>query len=340
MTISQYFPIYDQLDKADQERLDYAAVKRRVPKGTLLHGGDGVCTGLLVIASGQLRAHMISEEGREITLYRLFERDICLFSASCIMSSLQFDVFISAEKDTELWIIPPDFYKGLMERSAVVANYTSQIMASRFTDVMWLMDQVMWKSFDKRLAGFLLEESVLEGSVGIALLTTFPKYDELVYDLIQKENMVLLVNKACALAERIRPGTPIDIREAADEVFICSRQGHSARTILDALCAARNMKPEIGLETISIEVGKYVVATSPVVMACPDAYADTENSLLSPYYTSPSWEWKIPGIFLPATGRTCISQNICGIFWSCSTRSGTSPPAVTARRREQRPSPS
>lgn len=63
MTISQYFPIYDQLDKADQERLDYAAVKRRVPKGTLLHGGDGVCTGLLVIASGQLRAHMISEEG-------------------------------------------------------------------------------------------------------------------------------------------------------------------------------------------------------------------------------------------------------------------------------------
>lgn len=54
MTISQYFPIYDQLDKADQERLDYAAVKRSVPKGTLLHGGDGVCTGLLVIASGQL----------------------------------------------------------------------------------------------------------------------------------------------------------------------------------------------------------------------------------------------------------------------------------------------
>ena len=132
-----------------------------------------------------------------------------------------------------------------------------------------------------------MEESVLEGSVGIALLTTYPKYDELVYDLIQKENMVLLVNKSCALAERIRPGTPIDIREAADEVFICSRQGHSARTILDALCTARNMKPEIGLETISIEVGKYVVATSPVVMACPDAYADTENSLQSPYYTYP-----------------------------------------------------
>ncbi|MFR8165683.1 MAG: LysR family transcriptional regulator [Enterocloster sp.] len=183
-----------------------------------------------------------------------------------------------------------------------------------------------------------MEESVLEGSVGIALLTTFPKYDELVYDLIQKENMVLLVNKACALAERIRPGTPIDIREAADEVFICSRQGHSARTILDALCAARNMKPEIGLETISIEVGKYVVATSPVVR--PARRLRRYGEFTSPHIPTPSWEWRIPGIFLPATGRTCISQNICGIFWSCSTRSGTSPPAVTARRREQRPSPS
>ena len=158
MTISQYFPIYDQLDKADQERLDYAAVKRRVPKGTLLHGGDGVCTGLLVIASGQLRAHMISEEGREITLYRLLK----------LVKAFQpgiFDVSRGAEQTVNDFLAAhgaPDFYKGLMERSAVVANYTSQIMASRFTDVMWLMDQVMWKSFDKRLAGFLLEESVLE----------------------------------------------------------------------------------------------------------------------------------------------------------------------------------
>ena len=114
-------------------------------------------------------------------------------------------------------------------------------------------------------------------------------HDELVDDLIQKENMVLLVNKILRPGSGTDPpGTPIDIREAADEVFkSTSRQGHSARTILDALCTARNMKPEIGLETISIEVGKYVVATSPVVMACPDAYADTENSLQSPYYTYP-----------------------------------------------------
>ena len=120
--------------------------------------------GLLVIKSGQLRAYITSDEGREITIYRLFEHDICLFSASCMMNSIQFDITISVEKDAKFWVIPVGTYKKMMEQSAVIANYTNQIMASRFTDVMWLIEQVMWKSFDRRLAHFLIEESVLEDS--------------------------------------------------------------------------------------------------------------------------------------------------------------------------------
>lgn len=107
---------------------------------------------------------MISDEGREITLYRLFDLDICLFSASCMMHSIQFEITIEAEKDTELWIIPADIYKNIMDSSAPLANFTNEIMAARFSEVMWLMEQIMWKSFDKRLATFLLEESALEES--------------------------------------------------------------------------------------------------------------------------------------------------------------------------------
>lgn len=117
-----------------------------------------------MVKSGQLRAYILSDEGREITLYRLFDMDMCLFSASCMIRSLQFEISIEAEKDTELWIIPSEIYKQLMDESAPVANYTNELMASRFSDVMWLMEQVMWKSLDKRLAAFLLEESAIEGS--------------------------------------------------------------------------------------------------------------------------------------------------------------------------------
>ena len=163
MKIAQYFPMWEQLTAREQETLSNAASYQTVNKGTVLHNGAADCTGLMLVCSGQLRAYILSEEGREITLYRLFEMDICLFSASCIMHSVQFDVTIEAEKDSSFWLIPTDVYQQMMKTSAPLANYTNEIMASRFSDGRWLMEQVMWKSFDQRLAAFLLEEAALEG---------------------------------------------------------------------------------------------------------------------------------------------------------------------------------
>ena len=169
MEFSEVFPVWDQLTQAQQATLERAAVYTHAPKGTVLHNGSADCLGLLLVCSGQLRGYILSQEGREITLYRLFERDMCLFSASCMLQSIQFDIQIQVEKDAAFWVIPPDVYKALMEQSAAVANYTNEVMSTRFSEVMWLMEQVMWKSFDKRLADFLLQESVLEGTTHLEL---------------------------------------------------------------------------------------------------------------------------------------------------------------------------
>ena len=100
MDFANYFPIWDKLTTQQQERLTSASEFRKVKKGTVLHNGSLDCLGLLLIRSGQLRAYILSEEGREITIYRLFEMDICLFSASCVMPNMQFDIIIEAEKDS------------------------------------------------------------------------------------------------------------------------------------------------------------------------------------------------------------------------------------------------
>ena len=163
MNFQSYFPIWSKLTVPQQTRILTGLTERSVQKGALLHNGSADCTGLLLIRSGQLRAYILSDEGREITVYRLFDRDLCLFSASCMLRSAQFDITIEAEKDTELWIIPTELYQQLMEESAPVANYTNEIMAARFSEVMWLMEQILWKSLDKRVAAFLLEESAIEG---------------------------------------------------------------------------------------------------------------------------------------------------------------------------------
>ena len=169
MELQDFFPVWAQLDERQREELSASAVMRNVKKGSALHSGSSECTGLLLVRQGQLRAYILSDEGREVTLYRLFDRDICLFSAACIMRSIQFEIMIEAEKDTSLWVIPSEVYQGIMAESAPLSNFTNEIMASRFSEVMWLMEQIMWKSFDKRLAAFLLEESALEGSAVLTL---------------------------------------------------------------------------------------------------------------------------------------------------------------------------
>lgn len=165
MELKEYFPIWDDLTAKQQKTLSDHITYRTAKKGTSVHNSTTDCTGLLLIKKGQLRAYILSDEGKEITLYRLLDRDICLFSASCIMQSIQFDIMIDAEKDTDFLLIPADLYKKVMNESAPLANYTNEIMAARFSDVMWLIEQIMWKSFDQRLAQFLLEESSLNESL-------------------------------------------------------------------------------------------------------------------------------------------------------------------------------
>ena len=169
MEFQDCFPIWARLSEAQRGPILASLVYRQVKKGAVIHNGDADCTGLLLVKSGQLRAYILSEEGREVTVYRLFDRDICLFSASCMLRSAQFDITIEAEKDTGLWVIPAEVYRGLMEESAPAANYTNEVMAARFSEVMWLVEQVLWKSMDKRVAAFLLEEGAIEGTARLSI---------------------------------------------------------------------------------------------------------------------------------------------------------------------------
>lgn len=212
MEFQDCFPVWNKLTPSQQDLILGARTERSVAKGTVLHSGGADCAGLLLVKSGQLRAYILSDEGREITVYRLFDRDLCLFSASCMLRSVQFDITIEAEKDTRLWVIPADAYKQVMEQSAPAANYTNEIMAGRFSEVMWLIEQIMWKSLDKRVAAFLLEEVSIEGEDRLRLthetianhLGTHREVITRMLRYFQNEGMVRLARGAVELLDKER----------------------------------------------------------------------------------------------------------------------------------------
>lgn len=209
MSFQEYFPIWNKLDLTHQNRILETLMAKTVRKGTVIHNGSMDCIGLLLIKSGQLRAFILSDEGREITIYRLFDRDMCLFSASCIMRSVQFDITVEAEKDTELWVIPSEVYQTIMAESAPLANYTNELMATRFSDVMWLIEQIMWTKMDKRVAAFLLEEAAIEGTQKLkitheAIANHLGSHREVITRMLQyfqNEGMVRLSRGAIEIAD-------------------------------------------------------------------------------------------------------------------------------------------
>jgi len=210
MELAELLPVWKQLTSAQQETLERVVVNKKIPRGTMVHNGDNDCMGMILVQSGQLRAYSLSEEGREVTLYRLFDRDVCLFSASCVMRSIQFAVFIAAEKDSQVLVIPPWIYKEIVEESAPFANFANEIMATRFSDVMWRMEQIMWKSMDKRLAAFLLEEANLEGTDTLSIthetianhLGTAREVVTRMLRYFQSEEMVKLTRGTIELTDR------------------------------------------------------------------------------------------------------------------------------------------
>ena len=161
---ASYFAVWDQLTPSQQEHLLQTTTFQQVKKGTILHGGQEDCLGLILVCRGQLRAYLLSEEGREVTICRFFDRDVCLFTAACVLPNMMFDIFIEAEKDTELWVVPACLFQNLSQESLPIANYSRDLITHHFSQLMWLMEQIMWKSFDKRLAKFLVEESAVENT--------------------------------------------------------------------------------------------------------------------------------------------------------------------------------
>lgn len=161
-------PFWNDLDKTDREYICKNTSTVTFSKGTNAHD-NSECSGVFFVRSGCLRVYIMSEDGKDITLYRLYEGDMCMLSASCVLQSITFDVFITAEEDSECIIISGTAFASITDKNPNVKIFSLELAVSRFSDVMWVMQQILFMSVDKRLAIFLIDESNRKNSDTIEL---------------------------------------------------------------------------------------------------------------------------------------------------------------------------
>lgn len=156
--LSEKLPFWNRLTAEEQALLLRHARPVQYEKGALVHHGERDCLGVLLVQSGILRVSMLSEEGREILLFRVTDDEICILSASCVLSQITFDVVIEAEEAVRGIVIPAGIYAKLSEQNLYVENFSYKLITNCFSDVMWTMQQVLFTRFDQRLAQLLLTE--------------------------------------------------------------------------------------------------------------------------------------------------------------------------------------
>lgn len=167
--LSQRLTFWNQLSMSEKNLILNNAIPVSYKQGQTIHSSASNCLGLLLIKSGILRTYMLSEEGKEITLYRLYDGEVCILSASCLLKNITFDVYMDAEEDSEVILINVAAFEQLSRQNLHAELFSYKLAADRFSDVMWAMQQILFMSFDKRLAIFLIDEISKTGGDAITL---------------------------------------------------------------------------------------------------------------------------------------------------------------------------
>jgi len=149
---------YPYLTEPQRELLDRSLVKETFRKGQLVHRHGDSCVGLIFVRSGRLAFSVLSEEGREITLFRVDPGSTCILSAACVLQVMEMESSISAEVPTEVSILPAAVLSQIMQENPDVERIIYKLAVQRFSSVVKTLQQILFFSLEKRLALFLLDE--------------------------------------------------------------------------------------------------------------------------------------------------------------------------------------
>ncbi len=169
MEFNKIYPFWEKLSAEEQRLISDGCMVETFEKGMLMHRSDEECRGLMTVLSGEMRTYILSEEGREVTLFRVRSGEICVLSASCLMDSIDFDVLIEATEKTEVLILPSTVLNSLMKGNAAVELYLYKSATDKFSDVMWTIQQILFQKIDQRVATFLWDEMAHKELKEIAL---------------------------------------------------------------------------------------------------------------------------------------------------------------------------
>ena len=162
-------PYWEYLTEDEKRRAAESAYVRHYVTGEQMYGPFVECVGMIHVLKGETRAYLLSDEGREVTLFRVVQGDNCIISASCVLAQISFEAHMEASEDSDILIIPVELFGEFCEKNVYVRCFAYELATTRFSSVVAVMEQTLFSRLDKRLAGCLLRLYKKTGDTEIRL---------------------------------------------------------------------------------------------------------------------------------------------------------------------------
>ena len=165
--LSDNLPFFKDLSEEEKSMIYNSSHIEEYKCGELIYSKYKSCSGIVIVVNGQLRSFMSSLSGKEITLFRLFQNDLCILSSSCFYQNLSYDINLQAEENSSLLIIDGNFFKEASDKNLSIQKFMLEITQSKLSEIMWVLEQVVFFNLEYRVADYLINQYYLKNSLQI-----------------------------------------------------------------------------------------------------------------------------------------------------------------------------
>ena len=205
------YPAFNSTPPEIEQQIIRDAAYVTAPAGTRLFSEGDECDAILLVTRGTVRAVKLSEDGREILLYRVSAGEFCVLTVGCLSAKKPYPSDGVCDTDVAGIRLPGHFFQLLSEEHPEFRRHAIELMGARLADVMELVEAVAFHRLDRRLAGLLIQKSTGNGLGGGPLEIT---HHELAKDLGSSREIISRVLESFKADGLIDLGRKrIDIRD-------------------------------------------------------------------------------------------------------------------------------
>lgn len=125
------------------------------PAETIMFHEAEPCQDFMWLLEGTIRVFKHSEEGREVTLYRVSPGELCLLSLNAMLGGQSYPASAKSETPIRGLVIKGKLFHDALDTSSGFRHYVLQTLTERLTSMISLISDTTFRRLDLRLACFL-----------------------------------------------------------------------------------------------------------------------------------------------------------------------------------------